>query len=484
MIQSRSLRYDEQINRLESLTPILLAMHGAAMLLTLGGNPGSWVLVIITALLGATVAIQSWTQKKLAALRAAGLMGISLALLFSTEDSNRFFLPWFFAIVSIYPIVLNPPFRVLLPFVMAGIYLTMLLFPPREQSIVAVWAHSFLLLYIGLLTGKLGSILNEQAANRDALIQEASDGIFITDLDGNFIEINQAGCSMFGCTRDEILRRNIRDVIILEAGEEPLQLAELLAGHIIRTERLLRRKDGTQFPAELSGRRITGDRIQGIVRDITERRRDEAAQQQLINWQKRLIETSPDGIVENDLNGKILNMNSRFAELFGFESAAEILSSGLSTFDLLAQEEKDAVPEKAQPVFDVGVVRNVEMKVVRRDGTVFEAEFSTTMMDGEGNDSRTLITFIRDITERKQTEAALQAAEAKYRALVERLPAVVYTSDLGTTGAWHYVSPQIESLLGFTPEEWIADPGLWYQRVHVDDRERQETLEEQALESG
>lgn len=87
---------------------------------------------------------------------------------------------------------------------------------------------------------------------------------------------------------------------------------------------------------------------------------------------------------------------------------------------------------------------------------------------------------IQDITERKLTEEALQKAEIKYRMLVERLPVIVYTSELGGKGAWPYVSPQIEHLLGFTAEEWIADPGLWYQQVHPEDRDRQQKLEDQA----
>lgn len=84
-----------------------------------------------------------------------------------------------------------------------------------------------------------------------------------------------------------------------------------------------------------------------------------------------------------------------------------------------------------------------------------------------------------ELSERIRAEAALVEAEAKYRSLVERLPVVVYTSELGIAGVWHYVSPQIESLLGFTPEEWMADPHLWYQQIHPDDRDRQKTLEEQ-----
>jgi diguanylate cyclase (GGDEF)-like protein/PAS domain S-box-containing protein len=56
--------------------------------------------------------------------------------------------------------------------------------------------------------------------------------------------------------------------------------------------------------------------------------------------------------------------------------------------------------------------------------------------------------------------------------LLRRVPAILYTADAGPGGVWHYVSPQIETILGFTPEEWCADPDLWATRLHPSDRAR------------
>jgi diguanylate cyclase (GGDEF)-like protein/PAS domain S-box-containing protein len=56
--------------------------------------------------------------------------------------------------------------------------------------------------------------------------------------------------------------------------------------------------------------------------------------------------------------------------------------------------------------------------------------------------------------------------------LLERIPAVVYIADAGAAARWHYVSPQIEQILGYSPDEWRADPGLWAARLHPDDRDR------------
>jgi two-component system cell cycle sensor histidine kinase/response regulator CckA len=67
-------------------------------------------------------------------------------------------------------------------------------------------------------------------------------------------------------------------------------------------------------------------------------------------------------------------------------------------------------------------------------------------------------------------KAELSAAESRYRTLVERLPAVTYVAELGASGPWHYVSPQIESMLGFSPAEWLADSSNWINRIHPEDR--------------
>jgi diguanylate cyclase (GGDEF)-like protein/PAS domain S-box-containing protein len=66
----------------------------------------------------------------------------------------------------------------------------------------------------------------------------------------------------------------------------------------------------------------------------------------------------------------------------------------------------------------------------------------------------------------------LSSAGEDYRRLVERLPAIIYTAEMGERGRWRYVSPQVEKILGYSPEEWIADPGLWVSLLHPDDRER------------
>src|ERR1035437_4843640 len=68
--------------------------------------------------------------------------------------------------------------------------------------------------------------------------------------------------------------------------------------------------------------------------------------------------------------------------------------------------------------------------------------------------------------------ATITHAAPEQPGLLQRVPAILYTADAGESGTWPYVSPQIETILGFTPDEWCADPDLWAARLHPDDRAR------------
>ena len=80
--------------------------------------------------------------------------------------------------------------------------------------------------------------------------------------------------------------------------------------------------------------------------------------------------------------------------------------------------------------------------------------------------------------DRQQIEDERREAQAKYQVLVEHLPAIVYTSEIGTEGEWLYVSPKMEEILGWTPEEWMTHDAPWKTSVHPDDlaRATEETL--------
>jgi len=89
----------------------------------------------------------------------------------------------------------------------------------------------------------------------------------------------------------------------------------------------------------------------------------------------------------------------------------------------------------------------------------------------------------RTLVEKKQVEESLVQAEAKYRSLVEQIPAITYTTALDDPGTLTYISPQIRQL-GFSPGEWLADPEGLLKQVHPEDRMRVRAEIAHGYESG
>jgi diguanylate cyclase (GGDEF)-like protein/PAS domain S-box-containing protein len=131
----------------------------------------------------------------------------------------------------------------------------------------------------------------------------------------------------------------------------------------------------------------------------------------------------------------------------------------------------------------------LDIRMHRKDGT--GRWFDTVILNLKSDRQVAGMALIqRDVTERRRHEGrvlrpveGLEDDEERYRSLVEHVPAIVYLAGFGERGAWHYVSPQVEAMLGFTPEEWI-DGILWYQQLHPEDRARVLWEEERDLESG
>lgn len=108
------------------------------------------------------------------------------------------------------------------------------------------------------------------------LVEQASDGIFLLDLEGNFLDVNSRACTMLGYSKAELLERNVNDLIPMEDQPDLGQNQEaLLAGRRVLNERRLVCKDGCLLPVEISAKLLEDGIVQGIVRDISERKEAE-----------------------------------------------------------------------------------------------------------------------------------------------------------------------------------------------------------------
>ena len=115
--------------------------------------------------------------------------------------------------------------------------------------------------------------LRSSEARFRALVEQATDGIFVADARGAYIDANSAGCAMLGYTREELLSLHIADVIDpAEVERIGPEVARFEGGEMVVSEWLFRRKDGSNFTGEVRGRQFADGRLQAIVIDITERK--------------------------------------------------------------------------------------------------------------------------------------------------------------------------------------------------------------------
>lgn len=118
--------------------------------------------------------------------------------------------------------------------------------------------------------------LRDSEAKYRQLIEQASDGIFISDAEGNFLIVNTRGCELLGYPKDEMVGMNGRVTYLDEEhGVHTARMKAVVAGDILRYERMVKRKDGTTFPAEISLKMLEGGLVQVIFHDITQRREQE-----------------------------------------------------------------------------------------------------------------------------------------------------------------------------------------------------------------
>jgi diguanylate cyclase (GGDEF)-like protein/PAS domain S-box-containing protein len=163
-----------------------------------------------------------------------------------------------------------------------------------------------------------------------------------------------------------------------------------------------------------------------------------------------LLEATPECLVVASADGRIIAANRRMSELVGREDLA-----GQPLGSVLAD-----VPAEG--------VRRLETTCRSASG----ADVPVEVRVGEVHDpERPLVLTIRDATELRHVREAGYEAEAKYRALVEQIPAVVYLDPVDEDDPSIYVSPQVIQLLGVTPEDWLADPSCWRSHVHPEDVE-------------
>ena len=280
--------------------------------------------------------------------------------------------------------------------------------------------------------------LNRYAEHLEALFQElkisegklrsvfdfSPDGIAVIDLEGAFVECNQAILALWGCSdTSEIIGRRIHDFIPERKRQKIIDgiNAVLQQGHLTNIEIAAYRRDGSLFPAEISVGLVKDSSgrpscMVAIARNIAERKRAEQALSMSEQRYRLLFERNLAGVFRTSLDGRILDVNNAMLKMFGFSSREEMMSCRVQDF----YEDAAARQSFISKLWERGTVSNHKQKLRRPDGSSFWVLENVSLVIGELAEPVLIQGTMIDITDLIEAEEVQRTSEALSRLLYER----------------------------------------------------------------
>lgn len=322
-------------------------------------------------------------------------------------------------------------------------------------------------LFVVLVTGILLRVIVRERKWFMSLLETAPDPIVVTDSSGRVIMANEQAERAFGHPREELLGKPIdrlfpegireaqareRDKLVAAPSGRPRACLELVA----------RRSDGTEFPIEVSlGTLTNGDvLVTSVVRDISERKEAEESLRESETRLRLVLEQLPAIVWTTDADLRLTSSTGAGLAAIGL-LPGEVVGMPLAAFLRTEDPSHPSIAAHRRALGGEPVSYDQEWV-----GRAFQVHLEP-LRTPEGEISG-VIGLALDVTERRR-------AEARYRALVEAIPAATYvdrSDETSPTGYRNlYMSPQIEAMVGYPAEEFTAGPDLWRSLLHPDDRE-------------
>ncbi len=303
-------------------------------------------------------------------------------------------------------------------------------------------------------------------------------GVYILQA-GKFIYVNAAMARVFGYSAEEFMSGRLAPQELVHPDDLALvqeNLRQRLAGEVDSLHYTFkgRRRDGAVIYCEVLGNRVEyrgSPAVVGTLVDVTARKCAEEALKASEENYSAIFNAVDNGIAVVDLEtGNFLDVNQEWCRMTGF-SREEARGLNVTALCLDAPSFtgadalrwiKEASRERPQ-VF--------EYLAKTKEGRRYWVEVNLRRSVIIGQER--LLAVIRDISERRRAEEELRLSEAKYRNLVEQIPAITYILSMDNLlGPSIYISPQLKDILGFSPEEWLADPEIYKKRIHPEDQDR------------
>lgn len=265
--------------------------------------------------------------------------------------------------------------------------------------------------------------IEEDLKLKALLLDNATDVIFLHDLDGHFFYMNKITCKNLGYTREELMNKSIFEIISQEFIPLRKKIeASLNTKKYCYFESTYIAKDGSMIPVEVHSRIIeSGGKkyILSISRDIGERKKIEEE----LTLKAKILDNATDSIFLLDFNNNFVYVNKMAYKSRGYRKE-ELM--GMKTYQMVAPE---YLPLPKIPKYRLGKRKEYSFECVdiKKDGSHMPVEVKPRLIESGGREY--ILSVVRDITERKYMEEALRESEVKYRTLVEYYPDGIISVD-------------------------------------------------------
>ena len=247
--------------------------------------------------------------------------------------------------------------------------------------------------------------IRESEAKYKTLLEQASDGIYLSDAEGNIIDANSKACEMFGYTKEEFLHKNILSLTTPELSKSTIAKVTDKVKQNILLERVFLKKNGSPFTVEISAKLLENGGHQAILRDITERKKLEEILKENERKFRALIENSSDMIVILDYQNHVQYVSPSTLKILNY-TEREVL--GMHITDIIHKEDLvkyTTFLESINENPDINYyLSDIRVKKSTEDYRYVELVGVNLLKD---NVIKGIIINFHDVTERKNTEIQL-----------------------------------------------------------------------------
>jgi len=297
--------------------------------------------------------------------------------------------------------------------------------------------------------------LAEREQHLSTILRLCQDGLWLTDLEGRFMEVNDAACAIFGYSREEMLQMSIRDIETTESADEmAAHIERIMREGSDRFERQHRRKDGRCIDLEISVNfmNLGGGRLVSFLRDVTERKQIEKALLQRIELRDRLakVAATVPGMIYSfrmrpDGSTCMPYASTALDEIYGLRPE-EVVHDAAPVLSLIHPDDIGRVKESIADSARSMTPWRQEFRVCHtRKGELWVEGHSVPQP--EPDEGIIWHGFIQDVTARREAEQALRESETRFRSYIEHAPAAVFAAD--REGRLVDFNPAALALLGY-----------------------------------